>query len=182
MSSAAAKLIKHASLKGDNVSPEILKYAGLVQSNSEYLTSWLEARATKAEGENTKVAYTKLANITKAIDTSVTRQDLIKLANTISELDRAEGLDRYYSKKLPDPISTVFNTKIAMQPVVSLGAKDVPLEKLLAIDPAVYGDIIGSDIVEEISKDGELIPENLVDIFETLPLDMKNLLVEKLGL
>lgn len=182
MSEAATKLIKHARSRGDNVSEEVLKYAGLVQSNPDFLTTWLEARSTKSKQENTKVAYAKLAEVTKNIGSSVTREELIKLANTISQLDRDAGMERYYNKKLPDPISTVFNTKVAMQPMLSLGSKDVPLEKLLSISPAMYGDLLGSDIVEEISKDGELIPENLVDIFETLPRDMKKLLVDKLGL
>ena len=179
---ASNRLIKHAKAKGDNVSPEILKYAGLVQADVEKITPWLEARATKAAAEGTREAYTKLASITSNLDHSVSRTDLIKLANTIGDLDELEGFSRYYNKKLPDPYSTVFNTKTAMQPTMTLGDKDVPLEKLLAVDPAVYGDLLGSDIVEEIAEDGELIPENLIDIFETLPLDMKKLLVDKLGL
>ena len=179
---AASKLIKHAYAKGDNVSSETLKYAGLVQADVEEITPWLEARATKASSLQTKEAYSKLASITSKLDHSVSRTDLIKLANTIGELDELEGFSAYYNKKLPDPYSTVFNTKTAMQPTMVLGDKDVPLEKLLAIDPSVYGDLLGSDIVEEISEDGEIVPENLIDIFETLPLDMKKLIVTKLGL
>ena len=56
------------------------------------------------------------------------------------------------------------------------------MEALLSKDPSFYGDVLGDDIMGEISTDGELDPETLLEILDTLPLDMKSLLLEKMGL
>jgi len=181
LNKAASVLIKEAYARGENVSTQTLKYAGLVQSDPESLTRWLEARAASTSNSSAKSAFDKLATITKKFDYSVSREELIKLSNTIEQLDELGGLTRHYNKSLPDAISTVFNTKVAMQPMVDLG-KQVPLASLLAIDPAVYGDILGSDIVEEITSEGEIVPDALASILETLPKDMKESLVKELNL
>ena len=120
--------------------------------------------------------------IRDSLDGSLDRDDLIKLANTIGELDNMAGFNKYYGRTLPDPIATVFNTKIAMQPMLDLAGTSVPVEKLLSIPAETYGDILGSDIVEEISKDGEVLPDSLTEILDTLPIDMKKSLVKELGL
>ena len=158
LNKAASVLIKEAYARGENVSTQTLKYAGLVQSDTESLTRWIEARAASTNNQAAKSAFDKLASVTKSFDSSVTRDELIKLSSTIEQLDTLGNLTKYYNKSLPDAISTVFNTKIAMQPMVDLG-KQVPLASLLAVDPAVYGDILGSDIVEEISSNGEIVPD-----------------------
>ena len=182
LNKASIKLVKEANRRGENVSTNTLKYAGLVQSDTEELSKWLEARASCTESEGIRSAFDKLATISKNIDSSIDRDSLIKLANTIEKLDSAAGLDAFYHRKLPDPISTVFNTKIAMQPMVELSGKQIPLATLLEIAPETYGDILGPDIVSEITKDGQLVPEELVSILETLPKDMKDSLVTNLDL
>lgn len=182
LTDGALKIVKEASARGENVSSWTLKYAGLVQCNTEETSRWLEARAHKAPSSELSSAYTKLAHVTSNIDSSLGRDDLIKLANTVSELDNKSGFKQYYGLKMPDPVATVFNTKIAMQPMLELAGKQVPLEKLLSVAPETYGDILGSDIVEEITRDGELVPESLSEILDTLPADMKKSLVNELGL
>jgi len=182
LSSAAVKLVKHASSRDEEVSTETLKYAGLVQSNLEEATNWIEARAHKVDNPKYAEAYTKLANVVSSLDTETSRDQLIKVSNTLENLDTLSGLDVYYHKYLPDSVSTIFNTKIAMAPSVDMSGKQIGLEKLLAVDPSVYGDILGSDIVEEITENGELDSQKLIEVFETLPADMKALLVEKLSL
>ena len=182
LSNASVKLVKHASSRGEEVSTETLKYAGLVQSNLSEAANWIEARAYKADNVKHSEAYTKLANVVGNLGKETSRDQLIKVANTLENLDSMSGLDRYYHKNLPDSVSTIFNTKEAMAPSVEMSGKQVGLEKLLAVDPAVYGDILGSDIVEEITENGELDSQKLIEVFETLPADMKNMLVEKLSL
>ena len=182
LTDGALKLVKEASRRGENVSDWTLKYAGLVQCDTLEARDWLETRAHKSSDDNLKQAYTKLAHIANNLDGSLGRDDLIKLANTIGELDSLAGFNKYYGRTLPDPIATVFNTKTAMQPVIDLAGTSVPVEKLLSIPAETYGDILGSDIVEEISKDGEIQPDSLTEILDTLPVDMKKSLVKELGL
>lgn len=182
LTDGALKLVKEAARRGENVSDWTLKYAGLVQCDTTEARDWLETRAHKSSDSRLKEAYTKLAQVAHNLDGSLGRDDLIKLANTIGDLDKQAGFNKYYGRTLPDPVSTVFNTKLAMQPMLDLAGTPVPVEKLLSIPPESYGDILGSDIVEEISKDGELIPDALTEILDTLPVDMKKSLVKELGL
>jgi hypothetical protein len=182
LSKAAVKLVKHASSRGEEVSTETLKYAGLVQANLTEASNWIEARSYKTKDSTHAKAYTKLANVVSNLGKGTSRDQLIKIANTLENLDSLSGLDVHYHKNLPDSISTIFNTKLAMAPSVEMAGKDIGLEKLLAIDPYVYGDILGSDVVEEITENGELDSQKLIEVFETLPSDMKTLLVEKLSL
>lgn len=182
LTGGALKIVKEAHARGENVSEWTLKYAGLVQCNTKYAQDWLEARAVKSPTDALTNAYTKLASVASNMDSSLSRDDLIKLSNAVSDLDKQAGFNKYYGKQMPDPVATIFNTKIAMQPMVELAGTAVPVEKLLSVAPETYGDILGSDIVEEISKDGELLPDALTEILDTLPVDMKKALVQELGL
>lgn len=182
LTDGALKIVKEAQRRGENVSDWTLKYAGLVQCDPQESSHWLEARALKAPSDKLSQAYTKLAHVTRNIDSSLGRDDLIKLANAVNDLDSQSGFSRYYGRNMPDPVSTIFNTKVAMQPMIELAGTNVPVEKLLSVPPETYGDILGSDIVEEITQDGELVPDSLTEILDTLPADMKKSLVKELGL
>jgi hypothetical protein len=182
LASAAVKLVKEAHRRGEEVGVNTLKYAGLVQCDTKTAFDWLEVRAHKATNPGVADAYTKLASVVERIDSTVSRDDLIKLSSAIQELDLASGFKAYYGKSMLDPVETVFNTKIAMQPHITLAGGEIPLEKLLSISPEAYGDILGEDIVEEISQNGEIVPESLEEILVTLPADMQRSLVAELNL
>ena len=182
LSTASLKLIKEARARGEEVSTSTLKYAGLVQCDAKSTRDWLEARAHKATNANISNAFTKLSSVMANVDNSVSRDDLIKVSSAISKLDKLAGFTKYYGRNLPDPVETVFNTKTAMQPTLSLGGKDIPLEKLMSVSPESYGDILGSDIVDEITEGGEIAPDKLSAILDTLPKDMKDSLVRELNL
>jgi hypothetical protein len=182
LSNASLKLIKEAHSRGEEVNTRTLKYAGLVQCDSKYARDWLEARAHKATNTKVAEAFTKLSNVMSKVDNSITRDDLIKVSSAINQLDKVAGFTKHYGRNLPDPVETIFNTKTAMQPSLNLGGKDIPLEKLMAISPEAYGDILGSDIVDEITDNGELAPDKLSAVLDTLPKDMKDSLVQGLSL
>lgn len=182
LSTASLKLIKEARSRGEEVNTRTLKYAGLVQCDSKYARDWLEARAHKATNTKVAEAFTRLSNVMSKVDNSITRDDLIKVSSAINKLDKVAGFTKHYGRNLPDPVETIFNTKTAMQPSLNLGGKDIPLEKLMAVPPEAYGDILGSDIVDEITEGGEIAPDKLSAILDTLPKDMKDSLVKELNL
>ena len=181
LTSASNKLIKHARARGENVSDWTLKYSGLVQSDTLKARDWIEARANKAPNQQLEDSYYKLASIVENLDPSMNRDNLIKVANTLESLDTMSNFKPLYGKVLPDPVATIFNTKTAMQPTVDLGGKTIPMELLASKDPSFYGDILGEDIVDEISDGDSVDPRVLVEILDTLPLDMKMVLLEELG-
>lgn len=181
---AAATLVKKARQFDCKISPTFYKHAGLTLTNPKVLGEWLEVRSNLTKDDTIRSGFTKMAEHVQDPQKFKigTRQDLIKLADTISVLDEKAGLPAKYDITLPDPLLTVFNTSKFAEETINLANKDVPVSKLFALDPETYGDVLGADIVPEISKDGELIEENLLDVLKTLPADLQSLLVSSLGL
>jgi hypothetical protein len=179
---ACRRLMDKAAEYDVTLHPLILKLAGFTISSTEQLRSWLEARQHVAKEAVHKVAYQKLADALRGRPPeSRDREELIKVAEVIGELDRAAGLEKEYDRTLPDPIQTVFNTeKIAAQGV-DLGGKFVPLTRLASYDASFYGDVLGDDLVREASDGhGGVDPHKLATILETLPRDMKIMLAKQM--
>lgn len=181
LAKAASVLIDRATFFGRNVSEATLRDAGLMQCDPEKTAEWLEARsvAVGTPGE----AYLKLAEVVRSLDLDSTREELTKIASAIDKLDDHFGLRKNYGTSLPTPQETVFNEKTAMGSTLELAGKQVPVDALMKFDPKMYGDILGEDLVDDITgSDGELSKGDLLAILPTLPSDMKSLLVKKLGL
>ncbi len=181
--SAAVKLTKHAAVHNEDLSSDILQLAGVTKCDTEKTASWIDARSYATSNEKLASAYRWLAKTVSNLPGSTSREDLVKIAETLDKLDSQANIKRYYGKSLPDPVSTVFSTKTAMENTIDLGGKEVPLTKLLAVDPNVFGDILGQDVKQEIcDSSGQLDERKMGEVFATLPKDMKDLLVQKLGL
>ena len=182
---AAATLVKKSREYDCKISPSFHKHAGLAQTNPKILGEWLEVRANLAQDDVAKAGYTKLAAYVQDVSqfTHATRSDLIKLADTLALLDARANLGPRYDITLPDPLLTVFNTTKLAGGTLNLANKQVSLDSLMAIDPKTYGDILGADLVPEITDDkGELKEDDLMDVLKTLPADLQSLLVSTLGL
>lgn len=178
---AATRLVKIAESRGESLSLDTMKLAGLTQCDLGVAADWIEARAVVAS-PNAATSYEKLASIVRKLPREAGRKELLDIANTVGKLDKIAGVTKYYGTKLLNPLDTVFNTKTAMEAMMDLAGTQVPVSKLLEVDPKVYGDILGGDIVDEVAPGGQLDPEVLTEILETLPVDMKKALVQKLGL
>jgi len=182
---AAATLVKHAQVHDVKLKPALFKHAGLTQTSPRVMGEWLEVRANLSKEASHKLAFNKLASFVqdKSKFTRATRPDLIKLAETIAELDEKADLVRRYDRDLPDAMLTVFNTTKTAEETIRLASKDVPVSKLCNFEPKDFGDALGDDLVKEISdKNGNLKEAELVDVLKTLPADLQTLLVQSLGL
>jgi len=179
----AMRLVDRALHHRTQVPDRILKMAGYTMSEMDPLAAWLEARAERTENEGIKTAYLKLAasvrNEPKKING--TRDDLVKFADVLSELDTAAGLDKLYDRKLLDPLETVFNTTKTAEDMLSLAGRQIPLSVLLNIDPEVYRAAFGDDVVEEFVDEGGIVPEQLKVILPTVPYDLQKVLAAQLG-
>lgn len=181
---AAVNLVKRAfELKEDIKYPWIYKQAGLTYCHRDKLVDWLEARQTACKTAETKKSYSALVKMAQQLPFwYYNHNSLVKLASHINELDKESDLQKYYGNKLLDPVHTVFNTtKIASQ-YTEIQGRVVPNQKLMNIDPNVYGDILGSDVVPEITTGGSVDLEKLGTIINTLPRDMQTMLLKELGL
>lgn len=182
---AAATLVKQAHTHGVKLKPSLYKHAGLTQTNPKVMGEWLEVRSNLSKEASHRQAFTKLAAFVQDRKSfaKASRSDLIKLAETISELDEKADLVRRYDRDLPDALLTVFNTTKTAEETLRLAGKEVPVSKLCNFDPKDYGEALGQDIVDEISdKSGNVKEAELLDVLRTLPADLQTLLVRSLGL
>jgi hypothetical protein len=174
---ACKRLIDKAAAYNVRLNPLMHKLAGFTVTSTRQLSDWIEAR-TMAAPDIYKAAFQKLANVVKELPAEINNRDQqIKLAETIGALDEKAGLVKYYDRKLPDALQTVFNTEKIAGHGVDLNGHFVPLAKLALYPSTFYGDILGDDLVREASDGrGGMDPQKLAAILQTLPRDMKNLL------
>ena len=174
---ASRRLVEKAASFGINVHDEIRKMAGMTVTDRQPLVDWLEARREAAPVEY-KDGYQKLANAAKRMSSELRdREQQIKLAEAIGELDERAGLTRYYDRKLPDPLMTVFNSSKTAGAGVTLAGRYLPIERLAAYPSTFYADVLGPDIVREASDtSGQMDLHKLAMVLETLPVDMQRML------
>jgi len=174
---ACKRLIDKAAAYNVTLNPLMHKLAGFTITSTRQLSDWIEAR-TVAAPDAYKEAFQKLANVVKELPPEINNRDQqIKLAEVIGTLDEKAGLVKYYDRKLPDALQSVFNTEKIAGHGVDLNGHFVPLAKLALYPSTFYGDILGDDLVREASDGrGGMDPQKLAAILQTLPRDMKNLL------
>lgn len=174
---AASRLVEKAAFFGVRVRPEVQKMAGMTMTNTRELADWLEARREAAPVEH-KDGYQKLAMAVRRLPHVLhDREQQVKLAEAIQELDELAGLTRHYDRRLPDPLMTVFNTQKVAGMGVTLAGRFMPIERIASYEPSFYSDVLGPDIVREASDaTGHMDPSKLAQILETLPVDMQRAL------
>jgi len=184
---AAVNLVKKATALNIELSAPIYKLAGATMSDPNLLRDWIEARAEATEDPAIKRAYTKLADATRTKEVACQqflndRDDLIKIAGSLMELDEAAGLQQHYDKRIPDPMLTVFNTDKIAEEMLDLAGKPVELSKLLAVDPDAYRMVFGEDLAEEFIDGEDVDVEQLKIILPTVPLDLQQALAAQMGI
>lgn len=176
---AASNLVKQADAHKVELSPEVLKLAGLVVSDTKVAADWLYARADQLKSEQAayKTAYVTLADSLVAKNKEHgDRHDLMKVANAIAALDEKTGLDKHYDRKLPDALRTVFNTTKVASESVEVAGTYIPVSKLAKLPPSFWEDLGGEELRKEIAPGGKVDPSKVVQVVETLPLDLKTVL------
>lgn len=181
---AGINLTKIATGLGERLPTDILKFAGVTMCNTGVLRDWLEARSTATLDPQIMHGYQKLAEEVYALPTLCgDREELIKVAVVIQELDKAAGLEKNYGRNLLDPLLTVFNTDKIADSLVTLAGRQVSLDTLLAVDPEIYRDVFGDDLAAEfIEPTGEIDPEQLQIILPTVPMDLQKALAAQMGI
>lgn len=174
---ASARLVHKAAFYGVPLRPETRKMAGMTVTDTRVLRDWIEARQEAAPPDH-KDGFRKLAASVSRLPSELRdRAVQVKLAGALHELDEMAGLDRHYGRRLPDPMSTVFNTDKVAGQGVTLAGRFLPLERLASFDPSFYSDVLGPDIVREASDgSGGLDVQRLAQVIETLPVDMQRCL------
>lgn len=177
---AATNLTKVAAEHGVRLDPVVQKTAGLTVCDKQQLRTWLEARAEVAKDPLCKVAYQTLADGCGRGE-SADRDELVKVAHTIAVLDQKAGLTKFYDRKLPDALQTVFNTVKAASECVNLCGKMVPVTKLAGLPASFWADLGGQELADEVAPGGRVDTSKLATVVDTLPLDLKVVLKSQVG-
>ena len=182
---ACTRLVKKAAELDQPVPMWVLKFAGFTMCDTEKLRDWIGARAEATTDAQLKFGYNKLAEELKPLPKFCgDRDELIKVASALRELDEAAGLEKFYDRSMLDPLSTVFNTEKLADDILTLAGKTVPLQDLLSIDPEVYKDVFGEDLSGEFidPTTNEIDAEKLKTILPTVPLDLQRTLASQMGI
>jgi hypothetical protein len=174
---ASARLVQKAAAMAVPLRAETLKMAGLVATDTRQTADWLEARA-EAAPHGHKDGYVKMAAAVRKMPAELRdRAEQMKLADAVYDLDQLSGIDRYWQRKLPDPMATVFNTEKIAGAGVNLAGRFIPMARLASYDSGFYGDVLGDDIIREASDGrGGMDVHKLADVLQTLPADMQRVL------
>jgi len=180
---ACTRLAKKAADLSVRLPALVLKYAGTTMCDTNILRDWLGARAEATIDPAINFGYQKLAEETLRFPRLCgDRDELIKVAAAIAELDEAAGLGQHYDRRLLDPLQTVFNTEKVADDLLDLAGKQVTTEQLLSIPTEIYRDTFGEDLAGEFIDDsGEVDPEQLRVILPTVPYDLQQALAAQMG-
>lgn len=181
---ASVNLAKKAAEFGVGLPTAILKMAGATMCDTKVLRDWLQARSTITSDAQIKFGYDKLAEEVDQMPPLVgDREQLVKVAATIQELDESVDLDYFYDQKIPDALDTVFNTEKIADEMLTLAGRQVPMSQLQAVDPEIYKDVLGDDLAGDfVSSSGEIDEEELAMILPTVPRDLLQALLAQMGL
>lgn len=171
-------LCKKASELNVNIPMKVYKEAGLVKCNLEKLGEWLETRAVVAKETKHKVGYEKLAQVVSPSSKEpITRNTLLKVATTIAILDEDSGISSKYRNGIETPMSSVFNTEKVAEETMYFGGQNIPVSSFAKLDEDIYSQVLGDDVVNEITTDGNIDYAKVMDIMHTLPADLQQALV-----
>lgn len=174
---AFSNLTTAAREHGVKLTPFATKMAGLTVSDTASVRNWLEARAAATTGKYQE-AFDKLAAELKDAPATISdRKQLIKMASVIGQLDEMSGLNKFYDRKLPDPLQTVFNTHKLAEEMCDIAGTQMPISALMQLPEDVWESVDMPELAQ-LAASGDAAQFKAA--FDTVPLDIKMVLKRQL--
>lgn len=174
-----SKLAEKAEEFNVELPARVYQYAQKTATDRKELARTIRARAAATKTAELRIAFNKIAEAVirdkKGIKTAEVRDELV---TKLAELDEKAGFTRLYTKSIPNPLLTVYNTtKVASaHGAVDLGSCSADKVALASLGSKFFSDLLGSDILPEITSGGRVDPEKMAAVVETLPMDLKSIL------
>jgi len=180
---AATGLVKKAAafnLPQSSLPTDIYKYAGLTTCDVGVLADWVEARAVAAPTKELRSDYEKVAvYLSENVPHDGIlreREDLVKIASILENLDIKAKMAPRYGRTLLDPVETVFNMDKVAEATATIAGNQVPVRKLQALPTELMEEVLGPDVMQHVKgADGNADPKQLIAMMETLPADLQNI-------
>jgi len=153
---------------------EVRREAGFGVPNIGEVSDELNWRAKMASDSETALAVLSLAEgiaTTAGLGTDI----LWKIAGTLEEFDRGSGLDMKYGREVRMPADFLFAHEIsktaeALDDAVVLGKSAFSARGLSELPAEVFTEVLGDDILADITVGGRLDAEKLAAVLPALPL------------
>lgn len=165
---AFCRLEKAATAHGVELDPVVATYAAKTACDGSFLKDALEERLCASKYPEHRDAYEKLAAAVPREYLTDTRL-LVKLASRIHELDKEAGLERWYDRRLLDPMQSVFNARTK----TAAAGGGVSMDTLMQLPAQVWEQC---DVPEmaELAAAGDV--QAFEQAYNTLPLDIRMVL------
>jgi len=163
----------------DELHPDVYKYAGVVVCDAGLLLDQVDARAAACTDPQHATTYKKIAaSIEKRFPVTgmiTSRNTLVKIAETLEDLDSRAGLERFYGHMLDNPLKAVFNMNKFAEPSCLIAGVDVPLSKLMALPDETIDEFVGDG-----ASASKMDPEAFKSMIDTLPADVHRAMMANL--
>jgi hypothetical protein len=171
-------LVKVARDRNVALEPATHRMAGMTVCTTKVAADFIEARRMATKEPLFQQAYEKLASSFRGKGEFIQdRDELVAAADALARLDKEAGVDRLYDKKVPDAVRTVFNTDKLAEETIDLAGRSVTLSKLAALPETFWEDIVGKDMLRDITDgSGRIDRSKLGQVVPTLPRDLKVIL------
>lgn len=164
----ADNLTKVASSYGGITNAKTLQKLGSTNTDLAALRTALFARSSLVKTAEAKSAYLNLAD-SLLYKKELSREDQTKIADIINFYDKKYGVK---IKGSNPGMAAVFNTTKTAELYFTIADKRVTQSKLATIDPDILGDIVGNDVLRDLTSGGELDYSKCADILPTMPADV----------
>lgn len=177
---AMAKVAAYARAYGVETPVEVHTYAGENACHTGLLRDRVGMRVMRTKVAGVRAAFETIeAQLEGPVTRLVNRNELLKLAGHIHELDVAAGITGDYGKKIFDPMQTVFNDgTLKLSHAAEWTSDGGDVTQLMNMDPNVWDDV---DLPElgQLAQAGDAA--QFKQVWETLPLDMRQIVMKHLG-
>ena len=176
-------IMKKAEQYNVPVEQHVHREAGYALPDIPKLEAEINFRIDLTKDAETKELLNGIKGLIPVMDCS--ENELDKVASMLTELDKLNGLDQEYGKRLSTPADAIYGWSIKqaeeyVNDTLVVDKKAFSLNKLAALDISFYKETLDPELFSAITTDGEVDAEKLASIVPTLPLPEKMNLEESL--
>jgi hypothetical protein len=169
----------------DNLPGSVMREAGFGLPQRDVVMSEMLRRAKLTKDAEASLALANINLMISELDNTEFGHSLDKLAEVLDDFDRGAELTQHYGTRLRMPADFLYDVPLkqaedAVAGAILLDQYAFSAEKLAALDPTVFTDVLGDSVVRDMSTDEKLDQQKVADVLPTLPRPDKVALEEHL--
>ena len=179
----ASAIAKKSAQDNVGISMAVFREAGMGYPNRVDLADNLLDRAHLTVNEDVKALVASMGKLAAMVAPEELYDNLDKIAEVVDTIDRLNGMDKAYGRKLLAPSDFLYSmtSKQAndlQKDALHLNQYTFSITKLAALDPDIFKAALGDDMFDAISVAGKLDLDKMAAVLPTLPRPDKMALEE----